>query len=82
MNIDLTSWACSALQGLLRKLGAGFDDIVPSGGLSSAQLKVHPPSYTPEQEIKPLMLHKDRLHISLHTCRIRPVSPRPLPGQT
>ncbi|CAL8468108.1 g7647 [Coccomyxa elongata] len=31
--------ASSALQGLLRKLGAGFDDIVPSGGLSSAQLK-------------------------------------------
>lgn len=31
-----------ALQGLLRRLGAGFEDILPSGGMSSAQLKVQP----------------------------------------
>ena len=31
---------CSALQGLLRKLGAGFDEMMPSGGISSSQLKV------------------------------------------
>ena len=31
-----------ALQGLLRKLGAGFEDIMPSGGMSSSQLKVSP----------------------------------------
>jgi hypothetical protein len=38
---------CSALQGLLRKLGAGFDEMMPSGGLSSAQLKVCSHACTP-----------------------------------
>lgn len=33
------SSASSALQGLLRKLGAGFEDILPMGGLSGARVK-------------------------------------------
>lgn len=36
---DMTS-PCRTLQGLLGKLGAGFDDLMPGGGLTSSQLKV------------------------------------------
>ncbi len=36
----LTWFFCSALQGLLRKLGAGFDDMIPQMGLSSTRMKV------------------------------------------
>ncbi len=35
--------ACRTLQGLLGKLGAGFDDLMPSGGMTSSQLKVSIP---------------------------------------
>ena len=34
------------LQGLLGKLGAGFDDLMPSGGMSSSQLKVSTSVFT------------------------------------
>ena len=37
---DAALCCCSALQGLLRKLGAGFDDMIPQMGLSSSRMKV------------------------------------------